>query len=67
MTIRYKISPTKTYPFTNVYKGCSSNIPSNCDFYDEDTGESQNEQYMIEYPNILDNNIDFRLQVDYAF
>ncbi|MAV59019.1 MAG: hypothetical protein CMG07_03600 [Candidatus Marinimicrobia bacterium] len=67
MTIRYKISHTKTYPFTNVYKGCSSNIPSNCDFYDEDTGESQNEQYMIEYPNILDNNIDFRLQVDYAF
>ena len=67
MTIRYKVSHTKTYPYTNISNACSSNIPSNCDFYNEDTGESQNEQFLIEYPNVLDNNIDFRLQVDYAF
>ena len=53
MTIRYKVSHTSDYPFTNIIGGA--------------TNPSDYEGSLINQPYILDDKIDFRLQVDYVF
>ena len=53
MSLRYKISHTSDYPFTNIIEGS--------------TNASDYEGSLIKNPYILEDNIDFRLQVDYAF
>ncbi len=53
ISVRYKVSHTSDYPFTNI-------IGASTDPYDY-------EGSLISNPYILDDNIDFRLQVDYVF
>tara|TARA_Y100001968_G_scaffold75106_1_gene66484 strand:+ start:4695 stop:7205 length:2511 start_codon:yes stop_codon:yes gene_type:complete len=53
MSIRYKVSYTNDYPFTNIIGGS--------------TNPSDYEGSLMNKPYILDDKIDFRLQVDYVF